>query len=239
MLVFAICEDQTYFAEQLQGMLKGYLYERSLEAQVLLFSSGEELLASGIVPSMILMDIKLPGKSGMEIAEHLRDHGAASQVIFITSYRDYVFHAFDLDAVHYLLKPVSPEKLYPAIDKAVKRAGHGEEKAILVTKGSQSLRVLVREILYCEVFDHQVFIHTLADTFQLSETLDSIEKQLDSRFFRCHRSYLVNMDAVTAKGEGMALVAGGGKVLISRRKQREFAERLLKACRKEEEGGKA
>ena len=45
MLVFAICEDQTYFAEQLQGMLKGYLYERSLEAQVLLFSSGEELLA--------------------------------------------------------------------------------------------------------------------------------------------------------------------------------------------------
>lgn len=234
MLFFAICEDQTYFSDQLRDMLEGYLRKRNLKAQVMAFSSGEELLAFGSAPNVILMDIKLPGKNGIEIIENLKSRGAASQVVFITSYREYVFRAFDLDAVHYLLKPITTETLYEAVDRAVRRGEYTGEKTILLTKAGRTFRIPVRDILYCEVFDHQIFVHTLTESFQTSGTLESFEKKLDSRFFRCHRSYLVNMDAVVEKAEGMAVVAGGGKVLISRRKQQEFANQLLKVCRKEE-----
>ena len=87
------------------------------------------------------------------------------------------------------------------------------------------------EILYCEVFDHRIIIHTLDESFRLFDTLDALEQRLDARFFRCHRSYLVNMDAVINKSDGYALVTGGHQVLIARRKQQEFTRRLLNACR--------
>lgn len=231
MLFCAICEDEPYFAQELNDMAEAYSRERDLEMEIQTFSSGEELLDSGTEPDIVLMDIRLPGKNGMETAERLRNAGHSSQVIFITSYREYVFHAFDLDAVHYLMKPVKREKLYLAMDKAVKRMGGGETH-VIITKGSAAFQVRLRDILYCEVFDHQLFIHTRTESFQVSGTLDAFEKRLDSRFFRCHRSYLVNMDAVREKQEGQAVVAGGGKVLISRRKQQEFTARLLQACRK-------
>ncbi|MCI9597035.1 MAG: response regulator transcription factor [Firmicutes bacterium] len=234
MLFCAICEDEPYFAQELKAMAEGYLRERALEAEIEMFSSGEELLEAKRAPDIVLMDIRLPGKNGMETAERLRNAGYGSQVIFITSYKEYVFHAFDLDAVHYLMKPVKKEKLYLAMDKAVMRMGGGE-KRILITKGDAAFPVRLRDILYCEVFDHQVFIHTRTESFQISGTLEAFEKRLDSRFFRCHRSYLVNMNAVREKREGQAVVAGGRKVLISRRKQQEFMARLLQACRKGED----
>lgn len=233
MLIVAICEDEPYFLADLKNMAETYLRNRMLDAQILTFSSGEELLAWGGKPDILLMDIKLPGKDGMEVTEHLRNAGYDSPVIFITSYREYVFSAFDLDAVHYLLKPVKAEQLHKAMDKAVKRLGGSGEKRVLLTKGDTTFRIRLRDILYCEVFDHQLFIHTKTENFQVSGTLDAFAKQLDSRFFRCHRSYLVNMDAVVEKREGAAIVAGGGEVLISRRKQQEFTKRLLKACRGE------
>lgn len=231
MLLFAICEDEPYFQADLKNMAEQYLRERAIEAEIRAFASGEELLDSGMEPDILLMDIKLPGKDGMEVTEHLRKAGYSSQVIFITSYREYVFSAFDLDAVHYLLKPVKREKLYAAMDKAIKRLSGDDGKRLILTKGDEAFRILLRDILYCEVFDHQIFIHTRTENFQVSGTLDAFEKRLDSRFFRCHRSYLVNMDAVVEKREGAAIVAGGGEVLVSRRKQREFTKRLLKACR--------
>ncbi len=231
MLFCAICEDEPYFAQELKTMVEAYSQERDLEMEIQVFSSGEELLDLGTEPDVVLMDIRLPGKNGMEITECLRDTGHSSQVIFITSYREYVFHAFDLDAVHYLMKPVKRDKLYMAMDKAVKRMGGGETH-VIITKGSAAFQVRLRDIRYCEVFDHQLFIHTRTESFQVSGTLDAFEKRLDSRFFRCHRSYLVNMDAVREKREGQAVVTGGGKVLISRRKQQEFTARLLQACRK-------
>lgn len=233
MLIVAICEDEPYFLADLKNMAETYLRNRMLDAQILTFSSGEELLAWDGKPDILLTDIKLPGKDGMEVAEHLRNAGYDSPVIFITSYREYVFSAFDLDAVHYLLKPVKAEKLHKAMDKAVKRLGGSGEKRVLLTKGDTAFRIRFRDILYCEVFDHQLFIHTKTENFQVSGTLDAFAKQLDSRFFRCHRSYLVNMDAVVEKREGAAIVAGGGEVLVSRRKQQEFTKRLLKACRGE------
>lgn len=233
MITIAICEDETFFVSELSKLVREYSSAKSIGLSVLTFSDGEQLLASHQRPDVILMDIKLPGQNGMEIIRQLRDQGCSSQVIFITAYQQYVFQAFDLDAIHYILKPVTAERLFPVLDKAVKRAAAQAEKTILLTKGAVSAKIPVGEILYCEALDHQITVHTTADRFQFFGTLDAMQEKLDDRFFRCHRSYLVNMGCVIGRKPGLAVMAGGDEILVARRKQQEFTQRLLDTCREE------
>lgn len=233
MLTIGICEDESWFADDLKRKIKQYLEKRGFAGLVRTFVRGEELLSNFQDLDIILMDIKLPGRDGMETAGRMRDFGCRSQIVFVTSYQDYVFQAFDMDAVHYLLKPVDSRKLDQVLDKAVGRVAQEQGKTLLAEKEGVTVRISFREITYGEVFDHQVFLHTMAEKYKISGTLDSLEKRLDRRFFRCHRSYLVNMDHVTDKGEDYAVMRGGGRVLISRRRQREFTRRLLEVCRGE------
>lgn len=232
-LLIGICEDEDWFAQDLKRKTEQYLKDQDLTGMIYIFTSGEELLSFPRNMDIVLMDIKLPGRNGMVTAERLQAWGKRCQIIFITSYRKYVFQAFDIDAVHYILKPVSDEKLSSALNRAVKRADSESGKALLAADKDSQTRVLFREIIFCEVFDHQILVHTMTKEYTMFGTLDSLEKELDSRFFRCHRSYLVNMEFVMDKGDGYADMAGGRRVLISRRRQKEFMKRLLRSCRGE------
>jgi len=230
-MTISICDDETYFASKLRQLLDEYCSLKGISLSIMTFSSGEEFFSSGQVSDIILMDIKLPGTNGMETIQQLRNLGNDSQVIFITAYREYVFQAFDLDAVHYILKPVTTKKLFPALDKAIKRAS-SNEKTLLITNGISASRIPIKDILYCEALNHQITVHTLTDQYQFFGTLDALCDKLDDRFFRSHRSYLVNMDHVVDKEPGFAIMSGGDKILIARRKQQEFTKRLLEVCRK-------
>ncbi len=232
MITVSICEDETYFMSELRKLLNEYCSLREIQTSILTFSNGEELLASNRVSDIILMDIKLPGDNGMKTVQRLRDIGNHSQVIFVTSFQQYVFRAFDVDAVHYILKPISAGKLFPAMDKAIKRISLNSGKTFLITNGTAASRIPLGDIIYCEALNHQITIHTLAERFQFFGTLDSVQEKLDDRFFRCHRSYIANMEHVTDKQPGIAVMAGGGRVLIARRKQSEFTRKLLEICRK-------
>lgn len=232
MITVSICEDETYFVSKLKKMLDKYCSLREIHVSISAFSDGEELLASSQMTDIILMDIKLPTSNGMEVIRHLRDLGSDSQVIFITAFQKYVFQAFDLDAVHYILKPVSEEKLFSAMDKAIKRVAANRGKALLITSGTTASRVPLKDILYCEAMNHQITVHTLTEQVQFFGTLDALQEKLDERFFRCHRSYIVNMDHVIDKQPGSAIMEGGDHILISRRKQQEFTQKLLETCRK-------
>lgn len=77
---------------------------------------------------------------------------------------------------------------------------------MILTKRASVSKVKIKDITYCEVFNHQTIIHTLSDRYSYSGTLDSLEPELDKRFFRCHRSYLVNLDYVVDKEPGIALL---------------------------------
>lgn len=233
-MTIVICEDEFHFAAHLQDIVRQYLQQKELSATVLLYSSGEEFLCSNSTPDIILMDIKLSGKNGMDTMKSLRAAGCRSQVIFITAYPEYVFQAFDVDAIQYLEKPINQTKLFSALDKAWSRAMSDQGKTILLTSRATVSRVRIKDIVYCEVFNHQTILYTMTGRYSYSGTLDSLEPKLDNRFFRCHRSYLVNLDYVVDKEPGVAVLVGGSKVFISRRKQQEFTMRLLESCRRGE-----
>lgn len=224
MFLIAICEDETYLLEELRKKAEAYLKTRHYPAEIRTFTSGEDLLKEQRSFDLILLDLVLPGINGLETAKRL---SSKSRIIFITSYREYAVDAFEVEAVHYLLKPVTDERLYQAMDRALNRSKLEDDSTLALIKSGSTHILPIRDILYCEVFDHRVCIHTAQGNYEYSGTLDMLEGKLDGRFFRCHRSYLINMSHVVGQEKGTALVSNGNRVLISRRKQAEFMQRLL------------
>ena len=233
MLTIAVCEDETYFSHHITDLVRQYLADKNTEMSIETYASGEELLKGNGNPDILLMDIELPGLNGMEIVEYLRERGCRGQVIFITAYKEYVFQAFDVDAVHYILKPVEKEKFFWVLDKAARRAGMDRSEVLLLMKNNVNTKIYIKDILYCEVYDHKIFIESTHGRFSYTGTLDSLEQQLNGDFFRCHRSYIVNMSHVLDRNGQVVTMAGGSRVFVSRRKKREFEQKLLNICRRE------
>lgn len=225
MISIAICEDEAYTLEKLCEKTKHYIEENELCADIRTYLSGEALVSGGLAFDIILLDLMLSGINGIEVAKRFC---SKSQVVFVTAYKEYALDAFDVGAVHYLLKPVTKERLYQALDRAVEQTEKADNKTLTLLKNGKMQNILIRDIIYCEVFDHQICIHTVGGDLEYSGTLDTLEGRLDGRFFRCHRSFLVNMSCVVRQEDGVAFLAGGHKIMISRRRRQEFLQKMLK-----------
>lgn len=229
MLRIALCEDAPYFAAKLTALLQDYLARHSLQAQLRHYPDGETLLREARTADLFLLDIRLPGADGMTIAAQLRAAGTTAPLLFLTAYPQYVFRAFDLDAVHYLLKPITPEALFSALDKALDRIPEAQRPALWVRQQGRQVRLPYRDILYCEALDHRVTLHTLTGAYPFGDSLETLEARLPDSFFRCHKSFLINLEQITALSPGGATVLGGTSVPVSRRRQRSLRQRLLAA----------
>ncbi|MEY8433398.1 LytTR family DNA-binding domain-containing protein [Lachnospiraceae bacterium 48-42] len=230
MIIVAICEDERYILEELRKKVEKYINRKSLDASIKTFTSGEELLKAKKKFDIILLDLMLPGIDGLEVARQI---SCRSRIIFVTSYREYAVEAFDANAVHYLVKPVTEERLFSALDRAVNQTEQMDNQALTLIKSGKTQVIFIRDILYCEVFNHQVRIHTVHGTYDYFGTLDMLETKLDERFFRCHRSFVVNMSCVAGQEKGVAILINGERIFISRRKQTDFIQRLLNFLKNE------
>ena len=230
MIIVAICEDERYILEELRRKVEKYINRKSLDASIKTFMSGEELLKAKKKFDIILLDLMLPGIDGLEVARQI---SCRSRIIFVTSYREYAVEAFDANAVHYLVKPVTEERLFSALDRAVNQTEQMDNQALTLIKSGKTQVIFIRDILYCEVFNHQVRIHTVHGTYDYFGTLDMLETKLDERFFRCHRSFVVNMSCVAGQEKGVAILTNGESIFISRRKQADFMQKLLNFLKNE------
>lgn len=220
----AICEDNSYMLEKLEEMAECYVKSKDLRTSIRTFTSGEELLREPGTFDVFLLDLKLPGIDGVEVA---RRFGGRSRVIFVTAYKEYALDAFEVGAVHYLVKPVTKEKLFLALDRAREQLYQAGCRTLALVKNGVFERILLSDITYCEVFGHRLCIHTVDGCYEYFGTLDMLERQLDGRFFRCHRSFLVNMAHTLSADRGTAILDSGEQVLVSRRRQQEFMQKLL------------
>ena len=123
----AVCEDEKYILEELHQKVETYIKQKQLIADVKTYMSGEDLLKEKDTYDIVLLDMMLPGIGGIEVAKQLY---RKSRIIFITFYEKYALDAFEVDAVHYLIKPVSDERLYLALDRAIGRLEQIDHKML-------------------------------------------------------------------------------------------------------------
>ena len=140
---------------------------------------------------ILLLDIEMGRMDGVTMARHARAENKAVQIVFITGYSDYIAEGYDVEALHYLMKPVNREKLYNVLDRAVEKLELSERCLNLELSG-EMMRIPVYEILYLDVNRNYVTIHADKD-YTVKRTLAEFEAELGSGFSRIGRAMIVNL----------------------------------------------
>ncbi|MBP5605752.1 MAG: response regulator transcription factor [Ruminiclostridium sp.] len=223
---FAVCDDEAELRRDISDRIEALCPD----AEVAAFSSGRELLASSDSFDIIILDIGMDGLDGMQTALELRKNGCRAVIIFVTAFEDRVFDAFDVGAFHFLVKPVSPEKFAEVLKKAAEsRSGQPspkpDERYIAIKTGGLNTKIALSEIMYAEVFDRRVILHTTGGKIGYYGKLSELERVAGDGFFRSHRSYLVNLRWLEKYTSSEITMENGDRVLLA--KQRYSA--LIKA----------
>jgi two-component system LytT family response regulator len=193
-------------------------------------------------PDLVLLDIQMPGLDGFEVIEALED---PPPVIFVTAYDEYAIRAFEVNALDYLLKPFSRERLAKAIRRAQETlaeerdfavrlgplleslAAQGQYLARLAVRDRDRIRVLdIGEVDWIGIEGEQVMVHVGDRAYPIRRTLTELEARLDPAcFFRAHRAAIVNLDRVKEvipwfKGSHKLRLTTGAEVDLSRARAR-------------------
>ena len=144
---------------------------------------------------ILLLDIEMGAMDGVTMARKLRQDNQTVQIIFITGYADYISDGYEVDALHYLMKPIQEEKFFTVLDRAVTKLIKNEKVLNIISQG-EMIRLPICQINYAEVNSNYITIHS-QQTITLKMTLSELEKKLDSHFFRAGRSALVNLKKIS------------------------------------------
>ena len=229
----AICDDE----KEIRNMFAEKIRRLYPKADLLLYQSGEELLLSDKEPDILLLDIQMPGKNGMETAKELRIKNKKVIIIFVTALDDFVFHAFVVKAFHYLVKPFDDKKLEEILQNAVKQfedrkklenaGGKREKTNLMITTGREHITVNLEDIIYAEVFDRKVILHTMDSDIEYYGRMKELEKKAGDEFYRTHRSFLVNFEFIR-KYDATTIYLEKGQALMAKQNYRDFVKSYLR-----------
>lgn len=172
-------------------------------------SDGEAALrlVDALAPDLILLDLTMPETDGLTVARRLAQHGNAPAVIFVTAHDEFAVEAFDLDAVDYVLKPVAPDRLERAVNRALARMPVSQASAdaqegdwlseFWVPHRSELVRISVNDVMRIDAERDYVKLYVAGQSYMLLQTITGIEAQLDpAQFIRIHRSCILRRDYV-------------------------------------------
>lgn len=153
---------------------------------------------------LLFLDIEMPVLTGMDFFKNLSKQ---PKVIFTTAYRDYAVEGFELDAVDYLLKPITFARFFKAVEKfkllnqQIRSNGVSldtKNKFLFVRKDRKQVKVFFSDILYIESLKDYIKIYTTSESHVVKHSLHAFYDLLDDRFIQTHRSYLVNANKLSA-----------------------------------------
>ncbi|MCI2049500.1 MAG: LytTR family DNA-binding domain-containing protein [Lachnospiraceae bacterium] len=222
MLRIAVCDDETVYLEKVKELLKDFARNRSLDFSIFTFDHPFDLASStesGNIYQIYLLDIYMPGMTGLALAKDLRKHGVDSPIIFFTTSRDSALEAYGVGAIQYLVKPFKSSALYSAMDSALDNV-HSERRKQLIFKSNGSYHTVnTREICYSEVHGNYEYIHmhdeeVLTVRLTAAELFD--ELIVSGCFIHCGASYIVNLIYVKRINSKSILMLDGAEIPIPR-----------------------
>lgn len=212
-LRIAICDDSAADRDYLAGLAHHWAGQRLHTVQLALYPSAESFLfayAEDKTVQILLLDIEMGQMDGVTMARTLRKDNDGVQIVFITGYSDYIADGYEVEALHYLMKPVDENKLFSVLDRAADKLCRNEQVLTLELSG-ETVRLPVYQIRYAEVQGNYVTVHAKSD-YTAKMTLSELETRLDDSFFRLGRSALVNLGYV-ARVTKTAVTLNDGSVL--------------------------
>ena len=193
-LNFAICDDSIIDSNYVKELVINWSAKIKCQVNINVFPSAEAFLfhyEENKNYDVLLLDIEMGKMDGVTLARKIRSSNKSVQIIFITGYSDYIAEGYEVEALHYLMKPLKEEKLYDVLERALSKVIQNE-KSIVLNLSDEIVRIPLNEILYIYVDRNYITVHANKD-YIIKKTLSEIEKELDERFFRIGRSAIVNL----------------------------------------------
>lgn len=238
----AIIEDERVHAELLEKYLHNWSEKRQICLEIMYYLSAESFLfewETGQDFSALFVDIQMKEMDGMQMAKSVREKDRKINIIFTTGIRDYMEEGYEVEAMHYLLKPIREEKIAACMDKIVDR--NDETHYILVHTKEEIHKFEVDAVNYIEARGHGCVIEVVrkegqkgkTDLFEVKEGISELEKQVTPYgFIKCHRSYLCGIHNIHHIGRTEIVFDSGSSIPVSRRLHREVNQAFIKFFRK-------
>ena len=227
MLRIAVVDDEREQRTLLEDCLHRYERENSVELSITQFGDSLEFLRQD--PGgfdIVLLDIQMPGLDGMVVARQLREHNRRLVLIFITNMAQFAIEGYAVDAMDFILKPVSYYRLAAALTKARSRLQTETGVSLVLHTKDGTYRLDSARVHYIEMLNQHTIFHTEDGVFDTTGSLKKLEEQLVGQpFARCNNGYLVNLRYVRGV-EGSDVVVGGDRLLISRTRRKAFLQQM-------------
>ena len=227
MAKIAVVEDNDAMREQLCGFIAQYARESGRQLDVTAFADGAEIVdpyRPGF--DIIFLDIEMPTLGGMPTAERIRQVDPDVVLVFVTNMAQYAIKGYEVDALDYVLKPVSYFAFSQRMQRALERMKHRTRKFISVPFQGGMRKLDISQIRYIEVVNHSLIYHLDGETLEAKGVLSELEDALtEYHFFRCNKCYLVNLEHVNGVNENCADV-DGDQIQVSRPKKKAFLDAL-------------
>ena len=228
----AVIDDQPADRDYIAALVTRWAIDRDTVVTAVPFPSAEAFLFAYSEDrdfDILLLDIEMSGEDGISLAKRLRQEGCAAEIVFVTSHFELAGEGYEVDALHYLVKPISQEKLSAVLTKAADRLKAAPPSIVISSEG-ETVRLTERELLYAEAFLHYLVLHTKERDYRIKETLGDFAGRLSEDFFRIHRSVLVNLRRIVKITRTDVTLDSGDVLPVARGKydavNRAFIERV-------------
>jgi len=224
-MTIVVCDDEIIFKEKVFKILYQYREEHSLSYDMVFFTSGTELLKYKEQFFLVFLDIEMPGLDGLEVARCLKQNNRDAIIVFLTSYPEMMQKAFEVRAFRYLLKPLSKDALYECMNAVMDEL---EVATVMLYKGGILKIVKTKNILYIEAGIKNTIVRTEDGIYESKNSMVEWDDRLTGgNFFRCHKTYFVNLAYVDEIQKVYATLYNSERVAVSRRNRKEFELRML------------
>ena len=213
----ALLDDEQAQLEITRAMTEKQLALENIDCDVIPFSGAFDVPALSF--DAYLLDISMPGVDGLTVARRIRSCGSSAPILFVTGIESQVFEAIRVQPLRFVRKGRMAEELPEAIHALCEELRRGEQTALSIQSDGMLLRVPVSRILYVESSDKVQRVVLAERQFEVRSTMAFFEEHLIPRgFFRIHRCYLVNLEAIYSISGSYAVLSDGSRIPISRAK---------------------
>ena len=232
----AYCDDEEIQLEYMQRLAEQWSERAGVPLTYCAYKSAEELLFENTEDypfDLMILDIDMqgldstPGMDGMSLARKIREKDAKIPILFLTNRREYVFEGYEVQALRYLLKPMSEEKLFPLLDE-VRMAASEEVRSLIVSAEGEHCKIAVSDILYLEADGHYVKIHTVKRDYVVKRAFTELTAELADGFVSTHRSYLVHLLHVERVQRTECILSDGSSIPVSRNSYKAVNEEFIR-----------
>lgn len=210
----AICDDEQVIREEIHAMLSEYFLANNMTCAIDQFPTGGSFVKVNGDYDLVFMDYQLTDGNGIDFARQVRAENSRIFIIFSTSYQEHVFESFSLDTFRYLVKPISKQSVFDALDAFVRI--YQTDRKIIINTLDRDYYVDADEVMYIEADRKYTTVRTTAGYHKSYRGISKYEAEINnSHFFRTHRSYIVNMKYISVIEKKTISLTNGEKIVVS------------------------